>query len=93
MIAGLKLSIYWGLQPVLLITAVGIWYADPTFELTYLYLIVGAQLVLGMIEHYSPARPEWLIRIRQKSINVILVFFLTLTASFNKSTVHRHALG
>lgn len=80
MIAGLKLSIYWGLQPVLLITAVGIWYADPTFELTYLYLIIGAQLVLGMIEHYSPARPEWLIRTRQKSINVILVFFLTLIA-------------
>ena len=80
MIAGLKLSIYWGLQPVLLITAVGIWYADPTFELTYLYLIIGVQLVLGMIEHYSPARPEWLIRTRQKSINVILVFFLTLIA-------------
>ena len=80
MIRGLKLSIYWGLQPVLLITAVGIWYADPTFELTYLYLIVGVQLVLGMTEHYSPARPEWLIRTRQKSINVILVFFLTLIA-------------
>ena len=76
----LRLAIYYGLQPVLLIAAVGIWYLDPTFESTYLYVIIGIQLVLGVIEHYLPARSKWLIRASQKSINVILVFLLTVIA-------------
>ena len=62
MIAGLKRTVFYGLQPLLLLLVVLAWYADPTNELTYLYAIIGAQLILGMIEHYLPARPEWIIR-------------------------------
>ena len=80
MIAGFKRTVYYGLQPLLLLLVVMVWYADPTNEMTYLYAIIGAQLVLGVIEHYLPARPEWIIRARQKTFNVILVFFLTLVA-------------
>ena len=75
-----NLLIYCGLQPSLILLAVGIWYADPSSELTYLYVIVGVQLCLGVIEHYLPARPEWIIHARQKTLNVFLVFCLTLIA-------------
>lgn len=80
MTIGLRKALFYCLQPVLLITAVGIWYTDPLFELTYIYVMIGVQLVLGAIEHYLPARPGWVIRARQKSINVIVVFFLTIIA-------------
>ena len=80
MTTGLRKALFYCLQPVLLITAVGIWYTDPLFELTYIYVMIGVQLILGAIEHYLPARPGWVIRARQKSINVIVVFFLTIIA-------------
>ena len=80
MITTLKKIIYYCLQPALVIAAVGIWYADPTIELTYVYLIIGVQLLLGLIEQYFPARREWIIGARQKAINVVLVFFLMLIA-------------
>ena len=47
MIAGFKRTIYYGLQPLLLLLVVLAWYADPTNEMTYLYAIIGAQLSWG----------------------------------------------
>jgi hypothetical protein len=68
------------LRPLLLLLVVMAWYVDPTNEMTYLYAIIGAQLILGVIEHYLRARPERIIRARQKTFNVILAFCLTLVA-------------
>ena len=48
--------------------------------MTYVYLIISAQLILGVIEHYLPARPEWVVLAKEKSINILVAFSLTLIA-------------
>lgn len=73
-------GVYYGLQPLLLITTVGLWHLEPANELTYIYMIIAVQLILGFIEHYMPARREWVIHAKQKSINLVLVVFLTMIA-------------
>ena len=65
---------------MLLFAALGIWYLNPTHEMTYVYLIISAQLLLGVIEHYLPARPEWAVLAKEKSINILVAFPLTLIA-------------
>ena len=76
----LQRTIYYGLQPLLLVTVITIWYMDPSFELTYVYTVIAVQILLGVTEHAMPARPDWVIHARQKSINVVLVVLLTLVA-------------
>ena len=48
--------------------------------MTYVYLIISVQLILGVIEHYLPARPEWAVLAKEKSINILVAFSLTLIA-------------
>ena len=73
-------ALFYCLQPLLLVIAIGGWYWDPTREETYLLTIVFVQLVLGFSEHYFPARPAWSTNAKEKTTNVVLVALLSTIA-------------
>lgn len=72
--------LYWCLQPLLLVSVLTLWLTDPTREESYLLTIVGVQVILGVIEHYFPARPTWTTRAKEKVRNVLFVFVLSIIA-------------
>ena len=74
---GWRGGIYFALQPVLLFLALWLWWMEPTSPAVYPLIILGVQIILGFIEHYQPARPDWVIGARQKTLNVMLVIVLT----------------
>lgn len=69
-------TLYYGLQPLILVSALSYWLLNPSSELTYILIILGVQLVLGTLEHWRPARPTWVIHARQKCLNILLVVVL-----------------
>ncbi len=77
-----KQVIYYGLQPALLLFVVVMWLQDPTSEAVYLLALVVTQVVLGVLEHYMPARPGWIVRWREKLLNIFLVILLIVAAVF-----------
>lgn len=72
--------LYWGLQPALLMAVIGLWLAQPTNPALYFGCILAVQLVLGVLEHRYPARAEWRIDGKQKSVSVVLVLILFLVS-------------
>ena len=69
-------ALYYGLQPLILVSALSYWLLNPSSEFTYILIILGVQLVLGTLEHWRPARPTWVIHARQKCLNILLVVVL-----------------
>jgi sterol desaturase/sphingolipid hydroxylase (fatty acid hydroxylase superfamily) len=68
--------LYYGLQPLILVSALSYWSLAPSSELTYVLIVLAVQLVLGTLEHWQPARPTWVIQAKQKCLNILLVVFL-----------------
>ncbi len=74
--SSLRRIIFYGLQPFLIVAVIAYWTLYPS-EIAAPLTLLFAQVLLGFIEHYMPARPDWVIRAKQKTINVLLVLVLT----------------
>ena len=73
-------TLFYCLQPFLLLIVISNWCLDPTREQTYLLTIVFVQLVLGFSEHHFAARPAWSNTAMEKTRNVALVIVLSTAA-------------
>lgn len=52
--------IYYGLQPLLMIGVLTVWYFNQSAGWIYPAIVIGVQLLLGLLEYRWPARPDWL---------------------------------
>ena len=68
----------YGLQPALMIGWVAAWLADPSNGMTYLACVLFLQLVLGTLEYWIPARPEWRQPWQEKTQLVIVAVLVTI---------------
>ena len=69
--------IYYGLQPLIMILALGYWMTDPASGAIYPMTLFCVHILLGVVEHYWPKRPDWVIHAKQKLLNIFLVLLLT----------------
>ena len=72
--------LYFGLQPAVLLAVIGLWLSKPTNPALYVGCILAVQLVLGVLEHLYPARTEWRIKGKQKSLSVVMVLLLFMVS-------------
>ena len=72
--------LYFGLQPAVLLAVIGLWLSQPTNPALYVGCILAVQLVLGVLEHLYPARTEWRIKGKQKSLSVVMVLLLFMVS-------------
>lgn len=72
--------LYFGLQPAVLLAVIGLWLSQPTNPALYVGCILAVQLVLGVLEHLHPARTEWRIKGKQKSLSVVMVLLLFMVS-------------
>lgn len=77
---GLRVFLYYALQPLLLVSVLALWLNDPTSGAAYLSVLVMVQLILGVTEHFLPARPSWVTPVGEKIKNAGLVIFLLVGA-------------
>jgi sterol desaturase/sphingolipid hydroxylase (fatty acid hydroxylase superfamily) len=70
-------AVEYGLQPALLAGALLVWlpYRD-RLELALIVMVV-VQIALGVLEHFFPARPDWIQAPREKLANLALVAAFT----------------
>lgn len=70
--------LFYGLQPTLLLAVVAAWSIQPDNANTYLLALIAVQIVLGLAEHFFPARPAWwtptLIKLRNVVTVTVLIF-------------------
>ena len=71
-LAGLDLVIAYALQPFILIVLLLVWLLDPANPLVVIGSIFCAQLLLGLIEVWRPARPEWLQNAKVRLRNIAI---------------------
>jgi sterol desaturase/sphingolipid hydroxylase (fatty acid hydroxylase superfamily) len=70
-------ALEYGLQPALLAGVLLVWLPYRDRPELYLLVMVGAQIALGVLEHFFPARPDWVQRPREKLANLALVAAFT----------------
>lgn len=63
----------YGLQPAILVAVLTIWYFYADFPAIYPVILVGVQLLLGVLEQWFPARRHWMQPAREKLINLAIV--------------------
>ena len=68
--------IEYALQPVLLVTVLSLWYLNQESLTIYPLILIGVQVVLGIIEYQLPARPDWLLPAKEKTGVILLVVFI-----------------
>ena len=76
----LQHTLFYCLQPLLLLIVISNWCLNPSRAETYLLTIVFVQLVLGFSESYFAARPAWSTTAKEKTRNVALVIVLSTIA-------------
>lgn len=74
--------LFFGLQPLLLVLALASFLATPGSGWLFPLVILTVQIVLGIAEHYWPARPHWSIGAAEKARNAALVFVLIVGTVF-----------
>jgi sterol desaturase/sphingolipid hydroxylase (fatty acid hydroxylase superfamily) len=74
-------AVEYGLQPALLAGALLVWLPQRERPELYLFVLVAVQVVLGTLEHFLPARAEWVQSRREKLANVALVAGFTAFAA------------
>lgn len=72
--------IHYALQPLLLLAALFIWLNGRDDEVVYLLILVGTQIVLGVLEYWRPARPHWRQGLAEKTRNVLIWAVTTVLA-------------
>lgn len=73
-------AVEYGLQPALLAAALLLWHPLRERPELYLFVLVAAQVVLGVLEHFIPARADWVQGPREKLANIALVAVFTAFA-------------
>lgn len=73
--------LFYGLQPLLLLSVVFAWSMQPDNTNTYLLALIAVQIVLGLAEHFFPARPVWSTPALIKLRNVVIVTVLTFVSA------------
>jgi sterol desaturase/sphingolipid hydroxylase (fatty acid hydroxylase superfamily) len=73
-------ALEYGLQPALLAAALLAWLPNRDRPELYLFVLVGAQAVLGLFEYFAPARRDWLQPAGEKLANVAVVAVFTVFA-------------
>ncbi|NKB99094.1 MAG: hypothetical protein GKR90_11465 [Pseudomonadales bacterium] len=73
-------TIFYALQPLLAGGVLVFWYFNQDFPNGYVLSILAVNVILGVLEHWRPARPDWVQRWREKSRNIVLVVILTVGA-------------
>jgi len=63
----------YGLQPAILVAVLAVWYFNADFPAIYVVILVGVQLLLGILEHWLPARQTWMQPAREKLIILAIV--------------------
>ena len=74
--------IYWALQPLLAGGVLVFWYFKQDMAAGYPLSILTVQIVLGVIEHWRPARADWVQRWKEKSRNIVLVLILVVASGW-----------
>jgi sterol desaturase/sphingolipid hydroxylase (fatty acid hydroxylase superfamily) len=74
--------IYFALQPLILLCVIAYWLMNPESPATYPVAIIGTQIVLGVLEHWRPARTDWVIHAKQKLQNILAVLVLATLGVF-----------
>ena len=80
--------LFYGLQPAILLGVISIWLMDPANANTYLLVLLMVQVVLGLAEHFFPARPEWQSSVRIKLRNIVLVTVLVFVSGAVSTFYH-----
>jgi len=68
--------IEYGLQPFMIVAVLAVWLLNRDMPAIYPLTIVGVQVVLGFLEHWLPARDDWVQHAREKILNVLMVLVL-----------------
>ena len=87
-VSGIARLLFYGLQPALLISVIGIWLMDPSNLNTYLWVLLLVQIILGVAEHFYPARDEWLSSVRVKMRNIVIVTLLLVVSGAVNALYH-----
>ncbi len=67
-----------GLQPTIIILVLAIWSAYPESAAVYPLLLLGVQLLLGLLESRIPARRDWVQPARERMVNVSIVVIILM---------------
>ena len=86
--SGIARLVFYGLQPALLTCVIGIWLMDPSNLNTYLWVLLLVQIILGLAEHFFPARNEWLSSARVKMRNIVIVTLLLFVSGAVNALYH-----
>jgi len=68
--------IEFGLQPLLITLALGIWIAYPGNPAMFLFVLAGVQLLLAGLESWIPARRDWQQPMRERMTNIAIVIVI-----------------
>ncbi len=85
-------AVQYGAQPALLAGALILWLALRGRPELYLFVLVAVQVLLGVLEHFFPARVDWVQSPREKLANVALVLVFTAFAG-GASALYRGVLS
>lgn len=69
-----------GLQPILLVAALSAWYLNQDNPLTWVWIVIAVQFVLGCLEAWRPARLDWRQMAPEKLRNIgiaMVIYFGT----------------
>ena len=74
----LRAGLHYFLQPVLMVGVLWYWYANlESVDITFVVSIVAVRVILGILEYWLPARPDWVQRAPERIRNIVMVLFLT----------------
>ena len=73
-------ALEFGLQPAILVIVLALWMLYRDRPEIYPLVVVGVQLVLGTLEHWMPARRDWVQPAREKSTNIAIVLVVSTGA-------------
>ena len=64
--------IFFALHPGLIVLVLGAWYYNREGADIYLLTLIGVQVVLGVLEYWRPARPDWRQNWAERSRNIAI---------------------
>lgn len=67
-----------GLQPLILVSVLAFWYFNRDLPAIYPLVVVSVQLLLGILEHWYPARRDWMQPAREKRTNISIVVVISI---------------
>jgi sterol desaturase/sphingolipid hydroxylase (fatty acid hydroxylase superfamily) len=76
----MKKIIKYALHPLILLSVLTAWSLYPDEPILYLIVLLSVQLLLGTLEYWIPARPEWVVHAKEKLAGVAIVLILIIAA-------------